>query len=58
MERYYMDGEAKEGDYEESFHEIIEAHNKKEAKVKLQDRFKGFVLEIENFYVTTWDARP
>jgi len=62
MKFYYMAGEATQGDYDEGFSDIIEAHNKKEAKLNLLDRhkadWKGFKIRIDDFWETTGDARP
>jgi len=62
MRCYYMAGEVIQGDYDESFSEIIEAHKKKEAKAKLlaknKAEWKGFVIRIDDFYETSEDARP
>ena len=62
MKYYYIAGEVVQGDYDESFSDVIEAHNKKEAKTKLLDmhkaEWKGFVIRIDTFYETSEDARP
>ena len=56
MKYYYVSGDVRRKDYEESFEYIIEAKNKKLVIKKLEDRFMGFRIEIDTFYETTSNA--
>ena len=56
MKYYYVSGDVRWKDYEDSFEHIIEAKNKKLAIKKLEDRFMGFRIEIDTFYETTSNA--